>query len=395
MTRVLDAQRVQWPTGGEANPYIRYRALTHGYHLARAAGRTDDEISAEIETLDDAVANVDGHGFVVTPMRDRGDYLYKDETVNVSGSHKARHLFGTMLSLRLAEVDDPARPLAIASCGNAALAAAIIARAAERELFVFVPTEADDVILERLSHLGARVEVCQRRPGEAGDPTVARLRAAIADGALPFTCQGNVNGLAIEGGLTLGYELVDDLRAAGRRVDHLFIQVGGGALASSVVQALTEAVELGALDQMPRIHAVQTRDTHPLARAYELVQARLKRGMPVDEAMAWATQHRSRFMWPWESEPHSVASGILDDETYDWRAVLQGMLDTGGKPVLVDEPQLRDANSIARWQTGVNVDATGSAGLAGLLALRKRGAIGAHETCAVLFTGIRRNGGTP
>ena len=44
-----------------------------------------------------------------------------------------------------------------------------------------------------------------------GDPTYRRLRAAIDDGAIAFTCQGNENGFAIEGGLTLGYEL------AGRR----------------------------------------------------------------------------------------------------------------------------------------------------------------------------------
>ena len=35
--------------------------------------------------------------------------------------------------------------------------------------------------------------------------------------------------------------------------------------------------------------------------------------------------HRSQFMWPWEEPPHSVASGILDDETYDWLAILRGV----------------------------------------------------------------------
>ena len=66
----------------------------------------------------------------------------KDETGNVAGSHKARHLFGILLELRVAEAlghGDPASPLAIASCGNAAYAAAVVARAAGRELRVFVP----------------------------------------------------------------------------------------------------------------------------------------------------------------------------------------------------------------------------------------------------------------
>ena len=56
---------------------------------------------------------------------------------------------------------------------------------------------------------------------------------------------------------------------------------------------------------MPRIHAVQTLAS-PLRRAYDRV---LSRG--VDEAVA----NRSQFMWPWESVPKSIATGILDDET--------------------------------------------------------------------------------
>jgi threonine synthase len=36
-------------------------------------------------------------------------------------------------------------------------------------------------------------------------------------------------------------------------------------------------------------------------------------------------------MWPWEEPPHSVASGILDDETYDWLAVLRGVVAPGAR----------------------------------------------------------------
>ena len=95
-------------------------------------------------------------------------------------------------------------------------------------------------------------------------------------------------------------------------------------------------------------------------------------------------------MWPWEEEPRSVAHGILDDETYDWLAVVEGMLHSGGSPVVVSEDLLVHANELATSATGIDVDPTGSAGLAGLLALRDRGEIGDHERVAVLFTGVRR-----
>lgn len=397
LRRNLDVARASWPRGGEPNPFVRYRTLFHGYQRAIAAGRSDASIVSGIETLDAAVAAVDGHGFAVTPLTsatfDGVATLIKDETGNVSGSHKGRHLFGTLLELTLGGADDGARPLAIASCGNAALAAAVVARAAQRELLVFVPTDADPAVLERLAQLDARLTMCERRDGERGDPTVLRMREALAAGAIPFTCQGNENGLAIEGGLTLGYELADQWRELGTTPDHLFVQVGGGALASSVIQALDEAEQLGVLDQMPRIHAVQTTNTHPLDRAFELVKSCLDRAIGTgcaDGDLRWVAQHRSEFMKPWESVPHSIASGILDDETYDWLAVVKGMLASGGRSVLVDEETLEEANQLARAVSGMNVDHTGSAGLAGLLEMRRTGAIQANETCQVLFTGARK-----
>jgi len=291
---------------------------------------------------------------------------------------------------------DPAdrRDLAIASCGNAALAAAVVARAGGWPLSVFVPPEADPAVLRRLREL-ADVVICPREPGVLGDPAYLRLREKLDEGALPFTAQGNENGLAVEGGETLGYELVTDLASSPDHgdLDHLIIQVGGGALASSCLQALGEAAGLGALGRLPRVHTVQTFGAHPLERAYHRVRALLPDEPGPDavrQAMAKAAAHRSAFMQPWEEEPKSVATGILDDETYDWRADVEGMLLTGGQPLVVSEDLLVEANQLAVATTGIPVDPTGSAGLAGLLQLRRSGQIGDHDRAAVLFTGIQR-----
>ncbi len=48
------------------------------------------------------------------------------------------------------------------------------------------------------------------------------------------------------------------------------------------------------------------------------------------------------------------------------------------------------ANLLAAAATGIDVDATGSAGLAGLLALRASGDVGEDERVALLFTGAAR-----
>jgi threonine synthase len=390
----------------EPNPFVRWRGLFHSYHLATGYGMGDQDYVELVRDLDDKVAGVDGHGFVVTPfgpseglagaLGTGASIWVKDETRNVSGSHKARHLFGLLVHLevvrRLGMTEGTPPPLAIASCGNAALAAAVVAAAGRRRLLVFVPTDAEPAVVDKLRGLGAEITVCPREDGVAGDPTYHRLQAAIADGALPFTCQGNENGLAIEGGETLGYEMAAALAGQGR-LDHVVIQVGGGALGSAVAQGLSEAAAFGVVAGMPRLHTVQTAGAWPLARALGKVAGLLPANpgpQEVHDAVRYAAAHRSEFMWPWETVPHSLAHGILDDETYDWVALVEAMLATGGQGLVVDEDEIAEANAVARETTRIEVDPTGSAGLAGLAQLCRRGDIGEHEQAAVLFTGARR-----
>lgn len=215
LRRTLDASRVSYPESGEPNPFVRYRKLLHSWHVAAAAGRSDAEWIARVGELDREIAAIDGTGFEVTPCAPADDLAarlglasgslwVKDETGNVSGSHKARHLMGILLYLEATGAIRANRSdtrLAIASCGNAALAAAVVARAAGLPLDVFVPPWANPHVVARLRDLGARISVCERERGVAGDPCYHRFKEAVAAGAVPFCCQGPDNGLAMEGGL--------------------------------------------------------------------------------------------------------------------------------------------------------------------------------------------------
>jgi threonine dehydratase len=206
---------------------------------------------------------------------------------------------------------------------------------------------------------------------------------------VPFTCQGTLNGLAVEGGETLGWELAAAVGARGgpERIDRLVVQVGGGALLSAVAAGLGAG---GA--PLPRIHAVQTSGAHPLARAYGRVRTRADAGEQAGAVLADAARHRSAYMWPWETEPRSVAHGILDDETYDWRACVAAMLAGGGGPLVVSEAVLTEAHALA-GAAGSCADPTGAAGLAGLIDLVRMRALAPDEQVVVLFTGARRDGG--
>ncbi len=357
-----------------AAPFIEYRRLLHSHAIATSRGMEDLGFCVLVEELDAAVARVDGRGFERTPFgpeNDLGNALglesdglwIKNETGNVAGSHKGRHMFGLALWLEVARrvlpnAPDPSRQLAIASCGNAALAASVVARAANRAIDVFIPPWADPVVVEQLRRLRAHLVTCPREDGTPGDPCFHRFRGEVATGALPFTCQGSENGLVIEGGKTLVWEMVSVLLSAERELDHLFVQVGGGALGSACIQGLQDARDLGVLDRLPAIHTVQTRGASPLHRAWDamvdkiLLEHQRASGQPaplladdferalyirdrvppsiVRDQLSHAASHRSAFMWPWEEEPQSIATGILDDETYDWLVLVEGMLTTGG-----------------------------------------------------------------
>jgi threonine synthase len=437
--------RASWGRGG--GTFERLSPLLSARRLAGAAGysRILERVSAEL-------GRHEGRGFEVTPLTAApelaaaigrsGPLWVKDETGNVTGSHKGRHLMGTLLYLEALQSLDPARPrraLAIYSCGNAALAAAAVARAGGCELHAFVPADVDPVVDRMLAARGAIVEKIPRDATGKGDPCYLAFRSALAgNGWLPFACAGNDNWSNIEGGSTLGWELTLQLAEQGEGIDHIVVQVGGGALARAAAQAFEEAYRLGLIPRLPRIHVCQPEGGFPFVRAWLLALAEIARRSgrsfdlsydrgadpmvqlrrvaafahacddQIQEVAAFAQTgfysplvqavldhmagEAGHFMWPWDGPaPHSLAHGILDDVTYDWYHLLRTVLRTGGRAEILDEGTIGRAHGLAQRHTGTRVCPTGAAGLAGLIRLTDSGVIDPGAQAAVLFTGFDRS----
>ena len=392
-------ETASWPTDEYSyneNPFINYRQLLWSYNRFLKKGLTDKKFIQSVESLNSAVCEISPTGFKETPLLfleelsetigQTGGIWAKNETINVAGSHKARHLFGLALHLEIEEVPLNQK-LTISSCGNAALAASYIAKASGRPLIVNVPTWADPSLLDELSNLGSEIQICERGNGELGDPCMIKFREAIAAGAIPFSCQGTENFWTIDGGKTLGFELSKQLHELALNPSRLLIQVGGGALASSTVQALTEAKNVGFLANRPALNTVQSEGCSPLARSFNQI---VDTGDPI-KALAEASKDSTRFMSPWEN-PSSNATGILDDITYDWIPLVWDMTcgDPQGGPVVASETDILKAHTLIKEQTQISADSTGTAGLAGLLAARKDNCIDASETVLLLITGKDR-----
>lgn len=388
------------------NPFVMFRRLLAWDSFAASHGASDAERREFIEVVDAHVASVAGVGFRVTPFArhsalsdalqfsTRGGVWVKDETHGVGGSHKARHLFTELLHLLFAESRGLApwgaqRPeLAIASCGNAAIAASTLAAAAGWPIRVFVPESSDAHVLSTLRTLNALVEVCPRLATDpAGDPCVLRFRERVATGAIPFGVQGPENAWCLDGGRVIGWEMLNQLGAfndstGDNALHRMFIQVGGGAFAAGVGDALISTMNESTRNVTTRLHAVQTAGCSPLNRAWERAAST---GGTLHAGSRW-----DECMWPWETEPQSLADGILDDETYDWVGVCDAMSATGGSPVVSPESDVVAAYALAHRATNIDVSPTGSAGLAGVLTLQSQGVLSNDERIGVVFSGIRR-----
>jgi threonine synthase len=313
-----------------------------------------------------------------------------------------------------------------------------VARAGGYELHAFVPEDVDPTVAAMLAERSAHVEKIPRAGTGEGDPCYLAFQKALTqNGWLPFACAGNDNWSNIEGGTTLGWEMLMQLRDRSERIDSLVIQVGGGALARSVAQALEEALQLGFIRTLPRIHACQPEGGFPFVRAYLLALAEIARRSgrsfdlrydkgadpvtqlqkaaafaharpdQIQEAAAFAKRSfdtpvvhsvlnkmagsASHFMWPWDgAAPHSLAHGILDDVTYDWYFLLRAVLRSGGRAEILSESTIRLAYEKAHLHTGIPVCPTGASGLAGLIQLQASGAITPGESVGLFFTGFDR-----
>ena len=397
------------------NPFVRYRDAVPRLPRGPGAGWPDDRYVALVERLDAAVAAVDGHGFRVTPFaperraqRPRSGFVRRGRRL---GQGRDRQRLGlaqgappvraSCSSCRRGASRRGARPRPAAarsrspSCGNAALAAAVVARAAGRRLDVFVPPDADAVVVARLRALGAPASGLRARArASAGDPTYHRLLRAIAARRHPVHLPGQPERPRDRG--RRDARLGDRRRASARRRP----RASTGSSSRSAAARSRSSVIAGPSTR-PGGSARSTRcrgstPSRPAARgpAGARLRARAPRGVggrrtDSTSALADAARHRSAFMWPWETEPRSVAHGILDDETYDWLAVVRAMLATGGAADRRrrGHPRRRPTRSPARrpastpttparpaWPASSSSSATAS--------------VRPDETVAVLFTGV-------
>ncbi|MCD6324493.1 MAG: threonine synthase [Desulfurococcales archaeon] len=284
----------------------------------------------------------------------------KDETRNPTGSFKDR---GMSVSVSVAK-EFGYRNLTTASSGNAAAALAAYAAKAGMNVYAFVIEQAGYGKIAQLLFYGANVFRVRGLGKE--DPTVKLMRLTYEEyGFFPSPSFGPFNPYQIEGPKTISYEVVEQL---GWNVpDYVFVPVGAASLLTGVWKGFRDYCELGLIDRLPHLVAVQSSGNPPFVRAFKEGQ----------------DPHNIR---PW-SKPETIAWGLEDPYPWDGDGGIKALKDSGGFAEEVsDELILKAMKYLAKYE-GVFAEPSGAAGLAGLMQALNSGEVRPDEEFVILVTG--------
>jgi len=293
----------------------------------------------------------------VTPLlasTSRRNVFIKDESKNPTRSFKSR---GMAVAVTMAKKLG-AKSLAAPTAGNAGAALSAYGARAGLPVFVAMPRDTPQSIVDECRGYGAQVELV------AGVITDAakRVQQFIA-GNGGFDLSTLKEPYRVEGKKIMGYELLEDL---GRLPDVILYPTGGGTGLIGMWKAFDEMQLLGWIDaKRPRMFSVQSNGCAPIVRAFD---------QQLDTAPEWVS-------------PQTSAWGLRVPRAVGDRLMLRALRDSHGGAIAVEESRIEPAAAALRAAEGIDAGPeTGAAWLA-LDELRANGTISEDEVVAVFNTG--------
>jgi threonine synthase len=181
-----------------------------------------------------------------------GQELYlKLENINPTGSFKDRGSAMMINAAQLRGIDTVVED----SSGNAGASVAAYCANAGISAKIFVPEGTTKGKLDLISLSGAELN---KIPGDRQQSAIAALEAA-QDNYYASHCW---DPFFIEGVKTIAFEIAEQLEW--KAPDTVYLPVGNGSLLLGVFQGFLEMLELGIIDHMPVLNAVQTAGCAPI-----------------------------------------------------------------------------------------------------------------------------------
>ncbi|HJJ60914.1 MAG: threonine synthase [Methanocorpusculum sp.] len=277
----------------------------------------------------------------------------KHEGMNPSGSFKDRGMtLGVSMAKQLGK-----NIVACASTGNTSASMAVYAAKAGMPGVVLLPAGhvALGKVAQALMH-GAKV-ISIRGNFDRALEMVHEL--CVSHGIYLLN---SINPYRLEGQKTIGFEAVDQL---GCVPDRFVLPVGNAGNISAVYKGLTEWKEIGFIDTLPKMTAIQAEGAMPVVNA-------IKGNLP--EVVV-------------EKNPETVASAIRIGAPVNAEKALRAIRDTNGTAEFVTDAEiLAMQRDLARLE-GIGVEPASAASVAGIKKMAEQGLLDADEKIVCVVTG--------
>jgi len=280
---------------------------------------------------------------------------FKDETVNPTGSFKARGL-GMAVS-RAKELG--LKRLIIPTAGNAGSALAAYAARAGLECLVIMPKDVPAPFLVDAVYHGAQIELVEGTIKDCGVRAAQRTKDegwfSIATLKEPYR---------IEGKKTMGYELAEQFDY--NLPDVIIYPTGGGTGLIGMWKAFDEMEKMGWIKgPKPKMVAVQAEGCAPIPRAF-------------DEG----TEHAEEW-----KDPHTVAAGLRVPGAVGDFLMLRAIRESGGLALTVSDDELMEQTQRLASKEGIFSSPEGGASLACLMKLIDIGFVKPSDRVVIFITG--------
>jgi threonine synthase len=278
--------------------------------------------------------------------------LMKHEGANPTGSFKDRGM--TVAITQAKRVG--ASAVACASTGNTSASLAAYAAQAGLPALVLVPS--GQVSLGKLGQslaYGARTLLVR---GDFDD--CLRLAREAAERCGVYLAN-SVNPYRIAGQKTIVFELLQQL--GWRAPDWIALPAGNLGNTSAFGAALREARELGLIDSIPRIAAVQASGAAPFAASF-----------------------REHFRERHTVQAETVATAIRIGDPASYTRAVRVIRETNGVVLAVSDAEILEAKAVVD-ASGVGCEPASAASVAGVRALASRGMIGRGDVVVSVLTG--------
>jgi len=281
-----------------------------------------------------------------------GHVSLKDEGRNPTGSVLDRGLSVAVTAAHQSGTD----LIACASPGNAGQSMAAYAGQVDLRSYAFVPTRAPFSNKALVNVHGGEMKVCPGRLGDAVKALEEQLKSDYVDLG-PFATPYRHDGLK-----TLAYEILAD--RGWTAPDAVVVPASTGELVVGVVDGFEEALELGLVEELPAVYAVQPEGCAPITAAWE--------------ASAKDTE-------PWGT-PDTIVGELEVADPPGGALALEALAATDGGALAVDDDDaLESAVAIASTET-VEFGLAGGVAAAGLWQLAEDGILDESDEAVVVKT---------